>query len=549
MPADKSPRRTVLGLDLPPAARQLHVDFKKSHLDLTQGGNDTLSIVLPPDQVLGSVLLSVDAYLLDNQEHPGGHFGWWIFPTMVGKEIVIRFSSSERGLEVGSDEFPSQNSWVNDISPDPDGQRSVLVHVVLRHPVNNSILYQQSLVGFRSASALQEALALRTEMLVQANDEARWPGFNWPASARIHLVTQYLPSPRQMAQSPEVIMAARTLIRMGADVQIYASQFDPRLRGPVRSTREMLSAVEPGDVVILFYSEREVNLSWLNAVNARKGFVYLGVPDAPRLQAFDAEQYQNYIAAAKEAPGAQAFDVVGVADAGDAELLIPEVDEDTDALASGDIPARVTVKDDDPFPPVIGRPDRAEFWAGVTALPNDIGSRFLLYSQRLEAFNDFVATLTVFAQLAQLDDNLHLVAAGSRTGSAYHSYIEYLLQTRFAPINDRVHLFGDAGDGELKGLIEACEALVDVGASARSCRDDAIVFGKRLFAGGKGERDSATFRLYGTPAEQAQAIHAALGRNIPSSPQTNPEHREWKFWDLVEQLLSLPAPVVRPNSR
>ena len=199
------------------------------------------------------------------------------------------------------------SSWTAPGGIAGEATASILLHLVLRHKVNNSILSQQSLVLYRSAEVLQHDMAVARAYLGEtgADHTSIAHGFNFPKDVTVHLVSQALPRAGQIVGQPTAVMAARRLLRNSISCRLYASEFDPWLRPCVSGTRELLDGIKDKDILVLFYDGYEGNLSWLHQLSCRKAFVYLGLPSTEHLQAFDAEAHHNYTQAFRhmDAPG------------------------------------------------------------------------------------------------------------------------------------------------------------------------------------------------------------------------------------------------------
>lgn len=129
--------------------------------------------------------------------------------------------------------------------------------------------------------------------------------------------------------------------------------------------------------------------------------------------------------------------------------------------------------------------------------------------------------------------------------------IEFLLATRFAGIEKNVSLRMDIDDGDRKGMMQACAAMIDPGNTANLHLADAGVFGKPLFvSGGSTIAQAASpsgFRLYGTDQDKAQVLGecfkapAALLRTADQMHHRKPAAPG--LLSLLEDLIALPLPL------
>lgn len=526
-------------LKMPASARKLHVDFRPDRLNLTAAGaTAVLNIKMPDISGAESAILTIDAYLLDNPVHPLGHFGWWSFSIDANQKFALEFAFRDGCLAVSSKTEEISDHWVNRDEPDVSASQSILVHVVLRHGINNSILSQQSLVAFRDETALKQAVKQARAYLpaVRRNQKLLSKhNFNWPSESRLHIVGGALPRPQQLAGDLHAVALARELAANGVPCSLYASEFDPKLRGAVRNTRELLGRVQPSDIVVLFYEDRELNLQWLSELQCRKAFICLDIPRSPRLQAFDAQAHRNHQVAWLEMPAARMFDIV----AANSDVLAKEAAATVFPDGKRDVVA-------------IDFLDRTTFWDEITTNPfTQFAGPVLLCPARLEPHNGFVRTLQLFGKLLAIHPDAQLLAASNRPRHVYFKYIESLLATRFASIKENVSLRMDIDDGDLKGMMQACTALIDLGTTANQHIADAEIFGKPLFvSGGSANAQAAlpsSFRLYGTDQDKAEVV----GEWLKDPVAFQPTDREMRhripaapgLLNLLEDLIALPRPL------
>tara|TARA_R110000751_G_scaffold10055_2_gene37298 strand:+ start:136848 stop:137252 length:405 start_codon:yes stop_codon:yes gene_type:complete len=127
--------------------------------------------------------------------------------------------------------------------------------------------------------------------------------------------------------------------------------------------------------------------------------------------------------------------------------------------------------------------------------------------------------------------------------------IECLLATRFAGNQENVSLRMDIDDGDRKGMMQACAAMIDPGNTANLHLADAGVFGKPLFvSGGSTIAQAATpsgFRLYGTDQDKAQVLGERLKDPAAQPAARAIHHRKAAapgLLNLLEDLIALPRP-------
>ena len=100
---NRTPPPRAVGLDLPEASRRLHVAFSPPFLDISRKDRRAkLLLTLPKGPGVDSVVLGIDAYLLDAPVHPEGHYGWWLFDIAPDREYLFDLSFQGDTLVVAS---------------------------------------------------------------------------------------------------------------------------------------------------------------------------------------------------------------------------------------------------------------------------------------------------------------------------------------------------------------------------------------------------------------------------------------------------------------
>jgi glycosyltransferase involved in cell wall biosynthesis len=192
-------------------------------------------------------------------------------------------------------------------------------------------------------------------------------------------------------------------------------------------------------------------------------------------------------------------------------------------------------------------PGRAGFWdsIAVAELPKlPAEGTLLLFHGRLSPDEGVVDALELFAAFAGNAAAGHLVIAGDRPVRAFADYLEYLLATRFTAIKERVSLFADLDDGQLKALYRRCDALIHLGVDAALRLEEAVHFAKPLFTSGSAV-PHAGYRLYGTNRElQAARLRHFLNDSHVQAELVDQQRRslagldsspgDVSIWDLLE---------------
>lgn len=524
------PSRGTFEPGLPEATSKLHLQFSPTALDLSSARHsDKLTLRMPKFPRAASAVLAVDAYVLDNPVHPTGHFAWWTFALDADQEATLTLSANGNVLAIKGCGVPLLDHWANgDLAHVPE-DCSILLHVVLRHEINNSILSQQSLIAYRDRRALADAKADILAFLPPRSGGARAThrhGFNWPNGSTVHIVTGALPAAGQISAAPSAVLLARELAQSNIPCRLYASEFNPRLRGAVSSTRELLEEMAPSDIVLLLYGGYEPNLSWLRELPCRKAFIHLGVPPSKGLAAFDAEAAQARDLARYQLCTSLDFDVIATTSA-TAKAELDEVfaaaikrkrpdTEGIDTLAQG-------ASSEGFSPPEVllaSLYDRAAFWNDITpSAPENWSHPLLVCPARMEPASDILATLKVFDLVCERAPRARLLFASTHTQPTYYEYIHYMLSTRLSRVQGQVDFRTNISDSTFKEVLQSCDGLMQFGPVREEYLADARIFGKPLLTSGQGSRhligQPGVYRFHGTVEEQAEAILDVIAPTKP----------------------------------
>lgn len=521
--------------ELPADAQFWHVNFKPQFLEISPDKQAHLQVSGAQDIGLDYLTFTVDIYLKDNEVHPHGHLGWWKFDLPRKRAAELSFSIDSGRLSVTSKREKLLESWVNEQFKDVESGSSLLIHLVLRHSVNNAIVSLQSLVGYRNheEKANDTALALSFVGAAQRKNLTYEMGFNWPPKRTVHLVTQYLPNAGIIAGMPTAPMLMRMLRQAGIPAQLYASSFNPALRGEVVHTRELKSSLGKDDVLLLIYDNHEPHLDWLAELACSKAFVNLGLPSATRMQAFDAESYRNLTLAKENLCASKAFDVVAAASTASADELREAIQEDTDEMSKLMVGSLF---------------DRQSLWDRIALHKiKSIGSPSFLFPASLTPDHDFVGALELFKKVSEMNPAARLVVPCQFAEPTYLTYVRHLMETTLKSIADRVVIFPNVSDSDLKGWMSTCDAMLYTGRMSMKFDQwlrDADIFFKPLFVDGnqlqwKGSVQARMFRLYGDAQDKAEAIVSVLERGLPERAGQITAPDRSMLWQVLEELVAL----------
>jgi len=547
-----------------------------------------LNVVLPRHLRDSEFYLVADIYRRDLAVHPHGHIGWWSFPLTRTGAIALVVSDDNGRIEVTGEDVEGLGRWVNE-DLDLPGSTTLLLHLVLRHRVNDGIAHIQSVLLYRDPAAAEAASRERASLTGDWTAVAalsRAP-FQWPAGSTIRIVTQRLAAAPRMARGPLAAQLVKLLARDGMAARLYASEFDPELRGPVAHIGDLAEDTQKNDLMLILVDDHLAALPWLARLSCIKILYFLGLPNFSRLQAFDAESHERNIAAQnliRHAAGCElwaagtarlagifahhllrsltegAIEESGRPQAMGARNLLPrfapadrswltpllnaasELDADTRAACEAAITHRTLS---------CRVPGRAGLWDSIVVaeLPNlPAEGMLLLFHGRLSPDEGIVGALELFAAYAGDAGDGHLVIAGDRPVRAFADYLEYLLATRFTSIKERVSLFADLDDGQLKALYRRCDALIHLGPDAALRLEEAVHFAKPLFTAGSAV-PHAGYRLYGTNREHqaarirhflndSHALAELVDQQRTSLAGLDSSPGDVSVWDLLETALA-----------
>lgn len=524
------------------AEASFHLRFHPPFLTLGDGGSQaTLDVSIPATIRADDLYLVADIYLSDRHAHPAGHVGWWSFAIASGTTIALDVLIEGRQMRVLARDGREIDRWVNPDFALPPSE-TLVMHLVYRQRHNHAIVHSQSLHIYRDATISVAAARIRASIEGDLSPVALLPraAFQWPSGSTIRVVAQGMPPVARMARNGVALQLAKLLTRETIPCRLYAASFDPDLRGAVSHIGDLAEDAAADDLVVILYDDYLRDLPWLCRLPCTKILYFLGLPISTRLQAFDAEAYEHYVkaraairhivdcdiwaAATREAAGQLARYLAKAllpGDEGDEPgiAIAPNTDLAGAKAAISKILARLAPADRRRLEEHIGstadlsadavavceriiarqvrrcrEPDRGGIWqAAETVEAPDLAAPgpVLLYSGRLSPGEGVLESIELFVELHKIAANSHLVIAGDHPVLSFLHYVEYLLNTRFAGIKNRVTVLADVDDSRLKALYRRADALLHLGPSGADLLGDAVHFAKPLFtAGGPKEKKS-----------------------------------------------------------
>lgn len=545
--APKLPRRPR---HVPPS-----VTLDRDYLDFT-GEESILLTALPAASCRAEeLLLVVDIYRAEQPVHPQGHVGYWTCFLDRGGPVGIEVGIAQGRLGVCFHGAPACDCWVNE-DLDTTTSPVLSVRVLLARPGCNTAVFEDVLLLYQDRQAL-EARGRSLEELAETPawvNDAALPWFGWPADCRLRLVTHDLYSGTAVGN---FAFAMRQLLRANdVPCELYASRFDPALRGLVHPVNELLDRARKQDLILLQYSVFDPYTEALAALPCRKILFFQNVTPPQFFQAYDAALARDTCGRAlqqlRELPAFDALVANSLRTAADLGTLLADATDNARPIASTPQPA-VHV-----CPPVLGM----SRWDSVPAEPvvlPDGGTR-LLYVGRLAPHKRVEDLFSLFEAYRRLDGDAVLLLAGAAAPLAYEQYLHGLTDRLEPAARERIAFLGTVSDGQLKTLYSSSTALVTMSEHEGFCVPllEAFAFGVPVFAYADAAvretlgRSGMVFHRKDFPAIAA-TMHAVLRDSARRSQFVAAQRRRCaelmeqadgsRLWQVFEQVL---FPHARP---
>ena len=527
----------------------LRVALDVERIDLTRAKSATLQLTFPSSTWEHDVFLVIDIYSAANPVHPEGHAGWWKWTLADREDITLEVIKSETSLSVRFNGEEPTEYWLNDQYA--AAQEPVLaLHVVLRQNTSGSISFNDTVQVFNDKRAWQATEARLAEFEAVAPGPVSIPWYHWPSKSTVRIVAANIFE--RDAVGNFAIGLYKLLRANHIPAKLYASQFDPPLRGAITYLGELIDEVEEHDLVWMNFSIYDPYLPSIAALNCRKLLYFHNITPPNFFQIYDAE-YASYCAKGqRQLIEAENFDVIlansivtaesmhkqivaqqkltkdaaiefakaaaqqpaQVASAAQRKTLGTPVALASQKSARGDVHAPRTTEIDI-CPPIVGQ-DR---WSNVAAeavnLPNV--KTLLLYVGRIAPNKRIEDLFALFARYHAIDADSALLIVGGASFSGYSGYLQYLLDHEHTAVKSNIHFLSVVSDGRLKSIYEAATAFVTMSEHEGYCVPlvEAMSFDLPVFAyaePGVAETLGASGRRYYAKdfAELAQDIHDTL---------------------------------------
>ena len=480
-----------------------YVLLDQHQLDLTVVDTSQLKLSFAPSVWDAELFLVVDLYSAANPVHPAGHVGWWKWPLEIKGDLTIELSRSADGFNVTFDGAAPDESWKN---PDFLGtdEPVIAMHAVLRPVLSEAVRFDDIVYVYNSPAALRSAEEHQAALDFPTAASPSAPWYLWPRHSKVHLVSMNIFD--RDAVGNFTFSLHRLLRSNGVPCQLYASNFDPLLRGTIRHTCELFSAAAPEDLIFVNFSIFDPWLPRLVDLPSRKILYFHNITPPRFLQVYDAEYADHCADGIAQLKHLERFDLLmanSISSArvlqsvaaknhaghppGDAQLMhVPGPFGEASRLlqkavftleAQSQAPLEVATT-----PPMIG----IKAWDEIAAQPVDLPAQGtkLLYVGRIAPHKRIEDLFALFDHYHKLNSDSSLVIVGGSGFDGYAGFLRYLLNNEYADIKQHIHFQDGISDGQLKTVYQRSSALVTMSEHEGFCVPvvEAMVFDKPVFA-------------------------------------------------------------------
>lgn len=445
-----------------------YVSLDQDWLDFSGQDSGTLQLAFSPAVWQRDLVLVVDIYSANNPVHPEGHVGWWGSPLWNKGDQAATITRTANGFEVALDGKEPADSWVN---PEFSGleEGALTVKIVLRDATTGAIVFEDAVILHNHAASLQAAEAAceavhRSESPITS---AAW--FGWPKDTTVHLAAANIFS--RDAIGNFVIDMHRMFRANGVRSQLYASQFEPQLRGAIRHVSNLTHEVSEHDVVLLNFSIYDPYVQMISELPCRKILFFQNVTPPRFFQIYDAELADFCARAYEQLTTLPRFDGYLANSLPTKRVLLKclnntpaNMTNEAESALLDDTGADASDKVSEPIydvavcPPFID----SDKWAGIDSEPIELPQQAtrLLYVGRIAPHKRVEDLMALFNEYAKLDEDSALLIVGGGALKGYSNYLNYLLENACADVADRIHMLDHISDGQLKTVYESSSAFV-----------------------------------------------------------------------------------------
>lgn len=446
-----------------------YVLVDEQRLDLTVHNTAELKLSFAASVWDSEWFLVIDLYSAANPVHPAGHVGWWKLPLEDKGDISVEVSKGADGFNVAFDGVAPEEFWKNPEYLGVD-EPVIQLHVVLRPLVSEAVRFDDIIHIYNSPDALHESEERRKQLDHPSGGALSAPWYVWPRESMIHLVST------NAFERDAVGNFALSLYRLfranGIACQLYASNFDPTLRGTIRHTCELFTTAGEDDVLLMNFSIFEQWMPCLAQLPSKKVLYFHNITPPRFLQVYDAEYAAHCAAGMAQLKQLSHFDA-RMANSTSSARVLDKLMSEAPSVKPTDV---VT------SPPIIG----AKAWHDVLSEPIDLPPQptLLLYVGRMAPHKRIEDLFALFQSYHRLDPDSALLVVGGARFDGYVGFLRYLLNNEYADIKDHIHFHDGVSDGQLKTLYERCSAFVTMSEHEGFCVPvvEAMAFDKPVFA-------------------------------------------------------------------
>lgn len=425
------------------------VDFLTPDVVLEDGGAFTLRLQPAPSPASDEAYLVIDVYDHANVVHPDGHVGYWFYrPSQLQGEVHGRLIASSQGIDCELAGAEPVMSWRNEQAVPFD---RLLVMAVLRSKSDDAILDLSPIPGFATAAQLRAfrgAYSRNWAMPRYAPPPARWA----QGSAVIRIYARDIQL--RDAVGNFCLEIFRMLKQHGADVRMYAENFDMALCDVIRPVKRLGSDVAQGDRLLYFFSTYDPHLQQLQAMPFTwRAVYYHGVTNPDLLAHFDPELADACLSALEQLRALTGFDCFAANSQASAGILAERVGPGG--------PQRADIR--------IVPPKLAPVGAKAQPVQGARQTATLLYVGRIKSHKKIEDLLRLHAEVLKLDPDARLWLVGGLEPGPYLDFLRHL-QTEVLRIPEQsVDWTGSLSEEQLAARFRSATAYVSMSEDEGFC--------------------------------------------------------------------------------
>jgi glycosyltransferase involved in cell wall biosynthesis len=377
---------------------------------------------------------------------------------------------------------------------------ALAVRVVLRDVATEAIVFEDVVLLHNKAASIKAAQDAREALRRPETPITSAAWYGWPGDTAVHVVAANIFS--RDAVGNFAIDLHRLFLANGIESQLFASRFDPAVRGAIQHVSRLPETVRERDVVLLHFSIYDPYVDLISQLSCRKVLYFHNVTPPRFFQIYDAElaefcsrafvqlatlpRFDGYLANSLPSMRVLSQCINSATQSVDNSAAgadhVGAKRADADSVNEGPVATGPVVRDVVVCPPLVD----SDRWAGIDAEPIDLPQQTnrLLYVGRIAPHKRVEDLMAVFSEYARLDGNSTLIVVGGCGLSGYANYLKYLLENTYADVADRIHMLDHVSDGQLKTVYESSSAFITMTEHEGFCVPliEAMHFGLPIFA-------------------------------------------------------------------